>query len=162
MGQVTTGIRSLLDHPRVYHLLQTLLGAHKGRTEFVQNFIRPAAGNLILDIYKVLILPSATATEYVEIYPVDQQSQRTGIDTETDDLNRRRAGRRAGVGDCQTAIRAARKRTVNRYAIRAVQTNNRRSRAGNYSRTHPTRWRGRATPRSPRRPDTGRASPPAA
>lgn len=50
MGQVTTGIRSLLDHPRVYHLLQTLLGAHKGRTEFVQNFIRPAAGNLILDI----------------------------------------------------------------------------------------------------------------
>lgn len=32
-------------------------------------------GNLILDIHKVAILPSATATLYEEIYPVDQQTR---------------------------------------------------------------------------------------
>ncbi len=32
------------------------------------------SGNLILDIYKVAVLPSATATEYEDITPVDQQS----------------------------------------------------------------------------------------
>ena len=31
--------------------------------------------NLILDVYKVLILPSATATLYEEIYPIDQQTR---------------------------------------------------------------------------------------
>lgn len=50
MGQITTGIRSILDHPRVYHLLQTLLGAHKGRIELVRDFIRPNTGDFILDI----------------------------------------------------------------------------------------------------------------
>lgn len=33
-------------------------------------------GNLILDIYKVMILPSATATQYVEVFPIDAQSDR--------------------------------------------------------------------------------------
>lgn len=50
MGQITTGIRSTLAHPGIYRLVQNILGAHKGRTEFVQDFIRPVAGNLILDI----------------------------------------------------------------------------------------------------------------
>lgn len=45
-------------------------------------FTTDGSGNLILDVYKVLILPSATSTIYQEIYPIDQQSQRTGIDTE--------------------------------------------------------------------------------
>lgn len=43
-------------------------------------------GNLVLDILKVLILPSATATEYEEILSVDQQSEPEGYDirAETD------------------------------------------------------------------------------
>lgn len=45
-------------------------------------FTTDEQGNLILDIYKVLILPSATATEYEEIFPVDQQTETTGIETE--------------------------------------------------------------------------------
>lgn len=36
-------------------------------------FITDEGGNLILDIYKVMILPSATATIFEEIRPIDQQ-----------------------------------------------------------------------------------------
>ena len=38
-------------------------------------FTTDEQGNLILDIFKVLILPSATATLYQEIYPIDQQTK---------------------------------------------------------------------------------------
>lgn len=38
-------------------------------------FTTDGTGNLILDIYKVAILPSATATLYEEIKPIDQQSE---------------------------------------------------------------------------------------
>ena len=37
-------------------------------------FIKDANDNIIKDIYRVAILPSATATLYQEIYPVDAQS----------------------------------------------------------------------------------------
>lgn len=37
-------------------------------------FTTDGSGNLILDIYRVAILPSATATLYEEIYPIDAQS----------------------------------------------------------------------------------------
>ena len=37
-------------------------------------FTTDETGNLILDIYRVAILPSATDTEYVEIFPSDVQS----------------------------------------------------------------------------------------
>lgn len=47
------------------------------------SFTTDESGNLILDIYKVLILPSATATTYQEICPIDQQSETTDVDTET-------------------------------------------------------------------------------
>lgn len=43
-------------------------------------FTTDEQGNLILDIYKVAILPSATATLYQEIYPIDQQSPDSGLD----------------------------------------------------------------------------------
>jgi len=36
-------------------------------------FTTDEGGNLVLDILKVMVLPSATSTEYDEIYPVDQQ-----------------------------------------------------------------------------------------
>lgn len=35
-------------------------------------FLTDEQGNVILDIYKVLVLPSATATEYVELAPMDE------------------------------------------------------------------------------------------
>lgn len=41
-------------------------------------------GNLVLDIYKAMILPSATATEYIELTrKIDQQSELSGIDMES-------------------------------------------------------------------------------
>lgn len=63
-----------------------------GRRDYT--FTEDGSGNLILDIYKVAILPSATATEYEDIHPVDTQSQpglaadfnssRTGVPSEYD------------------------------------------------------------------------------
>jgi hypothetical protein len=38
------------------------------------SFTTDEGGNLILDIYKVLVLQSATGTVYSELFPVDQQS----------------------------------------------------------------------------------------
>lgn len=43
------------------------------------SFTTDGSSNLILDIYRVFILPSATATDYVEIYPVDAQSDTNTI-----------------------------------------------------------------------------------
>lgn len=50
MAQITSGIRSALNHPWVYGFVQSVLGAHRGRTELVRDFIRPRPGHLILDI----------------------------------------------------------------------------------------------------------------
>jgi hypothetical protein len=38
------------------------------------SFTTDETGNLILDIYKVMVLPSATATTYGDVYPVDTQT----------------------------------------------------------------------------------------
>lgn len=43
-------------------------------------FTTDEQSNLILDIYKVAVLPSATATLYEEIYPIDQQTRNEGDD----------------------------------------------------------------------------------
>lgn len=43
-------------------------------------FTADELGNLVLDIYKVAVLPSATATEYEEIFPIDQQTSNHGND----------------------------------------------------------------------------------
>lgn len=50
MSQVTHGIKSILSHPVVYEVFQTLMGAHAGREYFVSNFIKPFLGMRILDI----------------------------------------------------------------------------------------------------------------
>lgn len=42
------------------------------------SFTTDENSNLILDIYKIAVLPSATATVYEEIYPVDQQTKDRG------------------------------------------------------------------------------------
>lgn len=48
--QITTGIRSILGHPAVYDLFQTLMGADRIRRELVSEHIRPVEGMRLLDI----------------------------------------------------------------------------------------------------------------
>lgn len=50
MAQITNGVRAVLSHPRVYSSFQSLMGAHKFRTNFVTQFVRPFSGMAILDI----------------------------------------------------------------------------------------------------------------
>lgn len=50
MAQITNGVRAVLSHPRVYSSFQSLMGAHKFRTKFVTQFVRPFSGMAILDI----------------------------------------------------------------------------------------------------------------
>lgn len=50
MAQITTGVHALLSHPHVYNLFQTLMGAHKGRTEFATRFVKANAGDRVVDI----------------------------------------------------------------------------------------------------------------
>jgi len=48
--QVTSGIRSVLSHPVIYSAFQYFMGAKKGWTQFVINYVQPKSGNAILDI----------------------------------------------------------------------------------------------------------------
>lgn len=48
--QITTGIRSILGHPAVYDLFQTMMGADRIRRELVTEHIRPVEGMRLLDI----------------------------------------------------------------------------------------------------------------
>lgn len=50
MPQLTSGLRSILSNPFVYDTLQNLMGARKGRSEFVRKYITPVPGVRILDI----------------------------------------------------------------------------------------------------------------
>lgn len=50
MAQVTTGIRSILSHPRVYESLQGLMRADRGRVAMVRDYVRPFPGMRILDL----------------------------------------------------------------------------------------------------------------
>lgn len=50
MAQVTHGVRAILSHPLVYSFSQSLMGAHKSRTEFAANYIKPFSGMKILDV----------------------------------------------------------------------------------------------------------------
>ncbi len=50
MSQITSGIRSILNHPRVYDAIQNIMGAQTIRRDLVSNFIRPTPGCRILDI----------------------------------------------------------------------------------------------------------------
>lgn len=50
MAQITHGARSILSHARVYALFQSMMGAHKFRTNFVSEYIRPFPQMTILDI----------------------------------------------------------------------------------------------------------------
>jgi SAM-dependent methyltransferase len=50
MAQITTGLRSVLTHPWAYKALQTAVGAGRFRRYFVDHYVRPRAGERILDI----------------------------------------------------------------------------------------------------------------
>jgi SAM-dependent methyltransferase len=50
MAQITNGVRAILSHPLIYSSFQALMGAHKSRQSFVENYIRPFSGMKVLDI----------------------------------------------------------------------------------------------------------------
>ena len=50
MSQNTGGLLAVLSHPVVYSLFQKVMGAHRVRTYFTHNFIKPETGDFILDI----------------------------------------------------------------------------------------------------------------
>jgi len=50
MTEITTGIRRMLSHPKVYNAFQLLMGAHNSRRSYVQQCIKPFPGMKILDI----------------------------------------------------------------------------------------------------------------
>lgn len=50
MGQITTGVRSVLGHPIIYNSLQWLFGGGHGLPDFVKEFVCPRPGDKVLDI----------------------------------------------------------------------------------------------------------------
>lgn len=50
MAQITHGVRAILSHPLVYSAFQSLMGAHRFRTNFVSHYVKPFSGMRILDI----------------------------------------------------------------------------------------------------------------
>lgn len=50
MGQIVSGIRGVLSHPKVYDAFQKLMGARRGRLEFAEKFIRARLGDRVLDV----------------------------------------------------------------------------------------------------------------
>lgn len=50
MGQRDSGVHRMLSVPWLYDAVQGLMGAGKGRREFVEESVRPAAGDRILDV----------------------------------------------------------------------------------------------------------------
>ena len=50
MGQITTRPRSVLSHPWVYDLFQTIMGAHRARRNFSKNIIQAHPGSRLLDM----------------------------------------------------------------------------------------------------------------
>ena len=50
MGQVVTGLRTVLDSAAAYNIFQHLMGADRSRREFVRCYVRPKSGQWVLDI----------------------------------------------------------------------------------------------------------------
>ena len=50
MAQVTSGIRSVLSHPSVYNLTQSVFGAEAARENVVSRYVAASTGSRILDI----------------------------------------------------------------------------------------------------------------
>lgn len=50
MSQTTTGIKSVLSYPTIYRFVQNIVGARKFARIFVNEYLKPARGQRILDI----------------------------------------------------------------------------------------------------------------
>lgn len=50
MTQITHGVRAILSQPVIYSSFQRIMGAHRFRIRFVEEFVRPSSGCAILDI----------------------------------------------------------------------------------------------------------------
>ena len=50
MAQKTDGLRAILSHPVFYDALQTVLGARRGRSRMMADYIKPKANDRVLDI----------------------------------------------------------------------------------------------------------------
>lgn len=50
MAQITNGVRAVLSNPVVYSLFQRIMGAHRVRSMFIDEFVRPRARINVLDI----------------------------------------------------------------------------------------------------------------
>jgi SAM-dependent methyltransferase len=50
MAQITGGVRAILSHPLIYSAFQSLMGAHKSRLKFVENYVKPYPGMKVLDV----------------------------------------------------------------------------------------------------------------
>src|SRR5271166_5133201 len=48
--QIDTGLRGVLSHPLVYESFQRAIGARSFRRTFVREYLRPAAGDRVLDV----------------------------------------------------------------------------------------------------------------
>jgi len=50
MGQITSGARAIFSSPIIYSIFQNIMGAHRLRIRFVEEFVMPFSGCAILDI----------------------------------------------------------------------------------------------------------------
>ncbi|MEM6661814.1 MAG: class I SAM-dependent methyltransferase [Pseudomonadota bacterium] len=50
MAEVNTGFRGLLRYAAIYEILQSLMGAERGRRHFVSKHVRPNSGDVVVDI----------------------------------------------------------------------------------------------------------------
>lgn len=50
MGETTTGIRAMLSSPLVYEIWSRALGRSGGREDLVEEYVRPAPGQRVLDV----------------------------------------------------------------------------------------------------------------
>ncbi len=48
--QITHGIRSILSRPFIYTAFQSMMGAHRGRKQFIINFMKSLPGMEVLDV----------------------------------------------------------------------------------------------------------------
>jgi SAM-dependent methyltransferase len=66
MAQVTSGVRAVLSAPAVYDLFEFLVGASRCRASFVREYVKPAAGERVLDVGcgTAAILSHLPAVEY--------------------------------------------------------------------------------------------------
>lgn len=49
MGQITSGLRSILSNPKIYNASQLIMGAKKGRTTFASEFVRARPMDRVID-----------------------------------------------------------------------------------------------------------------